>query len=94
MAAAAMKYSGNFVDGVFHGSGIMTTAERNYKGQWCSGQRHGEGILEVCTADGEFVSRYSGGWANDKKDGKGVFEKVTCTCILCASQRNDIHSCV
>lgn len=68
-------YSGNFVDGQYHGYGKLNYAEEgtSYKGQWVKGKKHGRGTLWD-----KDKNVYIGEWKNDRRNGQGSqFFKVT-----------------
>lgn len=63
-------YSGEWLNGVKQGNGIMQYANGDfYEGQWYKDLRHGFGKLQFYRA-GEF---YEGEWNNDMMNGKGIF---------------------
>ena len=56
--ASGQMYSGDFLDGLFHGKGSFTFLDGSmYKGEWQNGLKHGEGMLR--TSVGEV---YQGEW--------------------------------
>jgi hypothetical protein len=64
------KLTGTFINGVFGGNGVRSSADGNiYEGGWQKGKRHGQG--KYTWAQG---SSYVGEWIDDKRHGKGVFK--------------------
>jgi len=56
--ATGQQYSGEYVDGLFHGKGTFTFLDGSaYKGEWQNGLKHGKGFLR--TAKGVV---YTGEW--------------------------------
>mmetsp|Transcript_58951 Transcript_58951/g.81052 ORF Transcript_58951/g.81052 Transcript_58951/m.81052 type:complete len:291 (-) Transcript_58951:254-1126(-) len=57
--ATGQMYTGEYVDGLFHGKGTFTFLDGSvYKGEWQNGLKHGKGFLK--TAKGDI---YSGEWS-------------------------------
>ena len=68
-ADGTIQYEGDFVDGNYHGRGVLSSTEGiRYEGDFAQGNIHGYGILTW--PDG---SRYEGGFRDAKKHGRGVY---------------------
>eukprot|EP00013_Stygamoeba_regulata_P004816 CAMPEP_0177631430 /NCGR_PEP_ID=MMETSP0447-20121125/1746_1 /TAXON_ID=0 /ORGANISM="Stygamoeba regulata, Strain BSH-02190019" /LENGTH=1131 /DNA_ID=CAMNT_0019132915 /DNA_START=101 /DNA_END=3497 /DNA_ORIENTATION=- len=60
-------YQGEFVDGLFHGTGSLEVNDAFvYSGEFKEGRQHGRGVMRW--ADG---ASYEGGWADDRRSGQG-----------------------
>jgi hypothetical protein len=68
-------YTGDLVDGVFHGSGTYTCSTYKYTGEFDNGQMHGKG--EIIYSDGD---TYKGSFELDDMQGHGehTTSKVKC----------------
>lgn len=74
--ATGQHYSGEYVDGLFHGVGTFTFLDGSvYKGEWQNGLKHGKGMLKTGKGD-----VYSGEWTcgspkklSRHKDQAGIF---------------------
>ena len=62
-------YSGEFVGGLEHGAGVLTTATGTYKGEFASGQKNGCGI-EVSKSG----QRFLGTFFNDNRHGLALIQ--------------------
>jgi hypothetical protein len=81
------KYTGDYVDGYFHGNGVFeATNGRRYEGGWRLGKPHGSGTMILLRHNeygdtskmniGIYGSlyrplKYIGGWKDGKRHGKG-----------------------
>ncbi len=62
------EYTGDWVDGVQQGQGIMKYNNGIYEGEWYNGKRNGKGTYTW--KDGK---KYEGSYVDDVREGKGVF---------------------
>jgi hypothetical protein len=61
-------YEGDFINGIFHGNGIMRYANGDvYEGEWKDDERFGKGIMRYANGD-----VYEGEWKDDERFGKGI----------------------
>lgn len=66
-AAGGQAYAGEFMNGTFHGQGVLLfDGTSGYTGSFMNGRMHGEGVLTL--ADGQ---RYVGGFENGVMSGFG-----------------------
>eukprot|EP00794_Sanderia_malayensis_P017360 gene17360-19095_t len=70
-------YEGEFVNGYFHGYGIMTfsnepNGEERYEGDWVEGKMHGYGKMTY--RDGH---DYVGHWENNMRIGHGTYKSIS-----------------
>ena len=64
------KYEGGFINGVFHGQGILTWGDgASYQGEWLNGKAHGTGIFSFTNGD-----VYKGNFEDHKINGFGSKE--------------------
>lgn len=66
---ANKEYSGEWLDGNYHGKGVMLYRNGDkYDGEWVKNNKEGQGIMQYANGD-----TYSGGWLHDQKHGIGEF---------------------
>jgi len=69
------KYTGQFQNGLRHGSGKMTYQDGNvYEGPFVMGKKQGENGTMVFVSNGD---KYVGQWSNDQPNGRGKYYFAT-----------------